>query len=267
MVGPTGVPSPSAGVMLAGERLELGESGDAAVRAPDASSEMENVALEVIAGWGLIVRLPPPLHRPVRPLCMWAYLLCLLQRALMACACGVVARQGRVKNCRTNTIPAVLTVDQIDFVETPAVFSLSHPNVLYYGNENCVTPEAKALWSVVNKDALPDPLFSPVYPRNAGSKLPWQHLKDALVAEHNNGKLPEGVLVKKWPEVGGLKVWPPLKMLASNFTAVQGVHPCFLHSLLHFILNPHSCTIPVTFLFAHFVSPSLPCQILRRCRR
>ena len=84
----------------------------------------------------------------------------------MACACGVVARQGRVKSCRSNTIPPVLTVDQIEFVETPAVFSLSFPNVLYYGNEQGVSPEAKALWSAMNKDAFPDPLFCPVYSTN-----------------------------------------------------------------------------------------------------
>ena len=142
-------------IMNADERLELCEAGVAAVRPPNEASEMAIVAGEVIIGFGIIVRLPPPCL-PLPFLC--AYLPHLLRIALMACLVFPV-RQARVKNCRGN-IPDHLTLDMLDLGEVPVVVACSHPNVMYYGNISNITPEAKALWSSLDKDALPDPLFA-----------------------------------------------------------------------------------------------------------
>ena len=112
--------------MNADERLELCEAGVAAVRPPDEASEMAIVAGEVIIGFGIIVRLPPPCL-PLPFLC--AYLPHLLRIALMACLVFPV-RQARVKNCRGN-VPDHLTLDMLDLNEVPVVVALSHPNVMY----------------------------------------------------------------------------------------------------------------------------------------
>ena len=135
-------------------------------------------------------------------------------------------RQAKVKGWREKEMPKVLRIEALEIIEVPAVFAVSHPDVLYYGNEQGVSATAKRLWSSTDKESLPDPLYAPPFPRSSGSKVPWQSLKEAFVDEYNEGGMRDGVLVKKWPEEGQpLFVWPALKVMVSNFKAVAGSMP------------------------------------------
>ena len=49
-------------------------------------------------------------------------------------------------------------------MEVPIVFTLSNAHILYYANLDAMTAEGRAMWSSLNKEGLPDPLYAPPFP-------------------------------------------------------------------------------------------------------